>query len=107
MAVLFKNENCFNFLSHLNDFAHLLTGRPSPLKPITMATRNALFPIFELQKFPNTYLGKVTKFRFNSLSRLGAAFKNLGGGGGIRPLPSPIRVKEIANVITKLVEIQK
>ena len=54
-----------------------------------MATRNALFPIFELQKFPNTYLGKVTKFQFNSFSRLGAAFKNPEGGN---IPPSPIRV---------------
>ena len=49
--------------------------QPPPLKPVTMATRNALFPIFELQKFPNTYLRKVTKFQFNSFSSLGAAFK--------------------------------
>ena len=62
--------------------------RPSPLKSVTMATSNALFPMFELQKFLNTYLGKVTKFQFNSFSRLGAAFKK-PEGGGIRP---PVRL---------------
>ena len=91
MAVSIKNENCFNFLSHLM-ISIIFYRRPPPLKSVTMATRNALFPIFELQKFPNTYLGKVTKFQFNSFGRLGAAFKK-PEGGGCRPPPSPIRVK--------------
>ena len=89
MAVKFKNENCFNFLSHL--MISLIFYRRSPLKPVTMATRNALFPIFELQKSPNTYLGKVTKFQFNSFSRLGAAFIKREGGGGGHPSP-PVRL---------------
>ena len=55
--------------------------RPPPLKSGTMATRNALFPIFKFQKFTNTYLGKVTKFQFNWFSRLGAAFKKPEGRG--------------------------
>ena len=62
--------------------------RPPPLKSVTMATRNALFPIFKFQTFTHTYLGKVTKFQFNCFSRLGAAFKKPEAGG-----ISPIRVK--------------
>ena len=58
--------------------------RPPPLKSVAMATRNALFPMFELQKFPNAYLRKVTKFQFNSFCGIGAAFK-IPEGGGIRP----------------------
>ena len=83
----FKNENSFNFLSHLM-ISFIFYRRPPPFKSVTMATRNALFPTFKFQKFTNTYLGKVTKFQFDCFSRLGAAFKNPGGGGG-----SPIRVK--------------
>ena len=90
MAVSFKNENCFNFLSHLM-ISLIFNRRPSPLKPVTMATRNALFPIFELQKFPNTYMGKLTKFQFNGFSRLGAVFKKPKGAASAPP-PSPIRV---------------
>ena len=63
-------------------------GQPTPLKSFTMATGNALFPIFEFQNFTDTYLGKVTKFQFNCFSRLGAAFKK-PEGGGIRP---PVRL---------------
>ena len=47
-----------------------------------MGTKNALFPIFEFQNFTYTYMGKVTKFQFNCLSRLGAAFKQPEGGRG-------------------------
>ena len=89
MAVSIKNENCFKFLSHLM-ISLIFYRRPPPLKSVTMATRNALFPIFELRKFPNTYLGKVTKFQFNSFSRLGAAFKKPEGADAP---PSPIRVR--------------
>ena len=93
MAVSFKNDNCFNFLSHLM-ISLIFYRQSSPLKPVTMATRNALFPIFELQKFPNTYLAKVTKFQFNSFNCLGGAFKKPEGGG---IPPSPIRVKKFEN----------
>ena len=89
MAVSFKNENSFNFLSHLT-ISFIFYRRPPPLKSVTMATRNALFPIFKFQKFTNTYLGKVTKLEFNSFSRLGAALKKPEGGG---IPPSPIRVE--------------
>ena len=91
MVVSFKNENCFNFLLHLM-ISLIFYRRPPPLIPVTMAPRSALFPIFELQKFPNTYLGTVTKFQFNSFSRLGAAFKK-PEGGGIPPPPPPPPVK--------------
>ena len=91
MTVSFKNENSFNFLSHLM-ISFIFYRRPHPLKSVTMATKNALFPIFKFQKFTDTYLGKVTKFQFNCLSRLGAAFKKPEGGGihprvrlGLRP----------------------
>ena len=70
MAVSFKNENSFNFLSHLM-ISFIFYSRFPPFKSVTMATRNALFPIFKFQKFTNTYLGKVTKFEFNCFSRLG------------------------------------
>ena len=63
--------------------------RPTPLKSVTMATRNALFPIFEFQNFTNTYLGKVTKFQFNCFSRLGAAFKKPEGAASA---PPPVRL---------------
>ena len=82
MAVSFKNENSFNFLSHLM-ISFIFYRRPPPLKSVTMATRNALFPIFKFQKFTNTYLGKVTKFQFNCFSRLGAAFKKPERGAAI------------------------
>ena len=66
----FKCNDCFvqkrkqfNFLSHLM-ISFIFYRRPPPLKSVTMATRNALFPIFKFQKFTNTYLGKVTKFQF-------------------------------------------
>ena len=49
--------------------------RPLPLKSVTMATKNALFPIFRFQKFTNTYLGKMTRFQFNGFSHLGAGLK--------------------------------
>ena len=62
--------------------------RPPSLKSVTMATRNALFPISKFQKFTNTYLGEVTKFQFNCFGHLGAAFKK-PEGGGIRP---PVRL---------------
>ena len=42
--------------------------RPTPLIPVTVATRNARFAIFEFQNFTDTYLGKVTKFQFNCFS---------------------------------------
>ena len=45
-----------------------------------MATKNALFPIFEYENFTNTHFRKVTKFQFNCFSRLGAAFKRSEGG---------------------------
>ena len=93
MAVSFKNENSFNFLSHLI-ISFVFTDDPPPLKSVTMATRNALFPIFKFQKFTNTYLGKVTKFQFNCFSRLGAAFKKPEGAWHPPP-PSPIRVYAI------------
>ena len=83
MPVSFKNENSFNFLSHLM-ISFISYRRPPPLKSVTMATRNALFPIFKFQKFTDTYLGKVTKFQFNCFSLLGAALKKLRGGGPIR-----------------------
>ena len=89
MAVSFENENSFNFLSHLM-ISFIFYKRPPPLKSVTMATRNALFPIFKFHKFTNRYLGKVTKFQFNCFSRLGAAFKKPEGGG---IPPSPIRLK--------------
>ena len=73
MAVSFKNENSFNFLSHFMIFL-IFYGGPTLLKSVTMATKNTLFPIFEFRKFTNTYLGKVTKFQRNCFSRLGAAF---------------------------------
>ena len=88
MAVSFKNENYFSFLSHLM-ISVIFYRRTPPLKSVTMATRNVLFPIFELQRFSNTYLGKVTKFQF--FSCLGAAFKT-SKGGGIRP-PVPLGLK--------------
>ena len=91
MAVSFKNENSFNFLPHLM-ISYILYRRPTPLKSVTMAIRNSLFPIFEFQNFTNTYLGKVTKFQFNCFSHLCAAFKKPEGGGGASSL---IRVKAI------------
>ena len=57
----------------------IVYGRLTSLKSVTMATRNALLLIFELQNFTNTYLGKVTKFQFNYLSRLGVALKKPEG----------------------------
>ena len=44
-------------------------------KLVTMATRNGLFPIFELQNFTDTYLGKVTSFNLITLAISGVAFK--------------------------------
>ena len=79
MAVSFKNENSFNFLPHFM-ISLIFYGRPTPLKSVTMATRNTLFLIFEFQNFTNTYLRKVTKFQFNCFSRLGAGFKKPEGG---------------------------
>ena len=46
-----------------------------------MATRNALFSIFEFQNFTDAHWGKVTKFQFNFFSRLGAVLKKPEGGG--------------------------
>ena len=91
MVVSFKNENSFNFLSHLM-ISLIFYRRPPPLKSVTMATRNALFPIFKFQKFTDTYLGKVAKFQFNCLSHFGAAFKK-PECRLLPPPPSPIRVK--------------
>ena len=90
MAVSFKNENSFNFLSHLM-ISFIFYRRPPPLKSVTMTTRNVLFPIFKFQKFTNTYLGKVTKFQFNCFSRLGAAFKKPEGAASAAPPPPPVR----------------
>ena len=73
MAVSFKNENSFNFLPHLM-ISLISYGRPTPFKSVTMATRNALFPILKFH-FTDTYLGKVTKFQFNCFSRLGAPIR--------------------------------
>ena len=92
MAVSLKNENGFNFLSHLM-ISFIFYRRPPPFKSVTMATRNVLFPIFKFQKFTNTYLRKVTKCQFNCFSRIGAAFKNPDGAASAPPPPSPIRVK--------------
>ena len=78
MADPFKNESSFNFLRHLL-ISLIFYWRPTPLKSVTMATINALFPIFEFQNFTNTYLGKVTKLQFNYFSRLGAAFRKPEG----------------------------
>ena len=92
MAVSFKNENRFNFLSHLM-ISFMFYRRPPPLKSVTMATRNALFPIFNFQKFTNAYVGKVTKFQFNCFSHLGAAFQKPEGAASTPPPPpSLIRV---------------
>ena len=66
-----------------------------------MATRNVLFPIFELWNFRNTELGKVTKFNINRFSRLGAAFKKPEGGGILPPPPRPIRVHCTARLFCK------
>ena len=82
--------------------------RPLPLKPVTMATKNALFPIFELQKCPNTYLGKLTKFQFNSFSRLGAAFKKPEGAASAPPPPSSeVRLGLIAMAFTIMLDFLK
>ena len=59
MAVSFKKENSFNFLSHLM-ISLIFYGRPTPLETVTTATRNALLSIFEFQNFTNTYSGKVS-----------------------------------------------
>ena len=56
--------NRFDLLFNSNILHHTL-------KSVTMATRNALFPIFEFQNFTNTYFRKVSKFQFNCFSRLG------------------------------------
>ena len=90
MAVSFKNENSFNFLPHLM-ISLIFYGRPTPLKSVTMATRNALFPNSEFQKFTNTYLGEVTKFQLYCISRLGASFKKPEEGQHLPP--GLIRVK--------------
>ena len=71
MADSFK-ERGFNFLPHLL-ISLIFYWRPTPLKSVTMAIRNALFPIFEFQNFTDTYLGKVTKFQLICFGRLGAA----------------------------------
>ena len=80
MAVSFGNENSFNFLAHLT-IPLIFHGQTTLLKSVTMATRNALYSIFEFQNLTNTYLGKVTKFQFNCFSSLGAAFKEPERGG--------------------------
>ena len=53
MAVWLKNENSLNFLSYLM-ISLIFQGRPTPLKSVTLATRYALFLIFELQNFADT-----------------------------------------------------
>ena len=78
MADSFKNESSFNFLPQFL-ISLIFYGRPAPLTSVTMATRNALFPIFEFQNFTDTYFGKVTKFQFNCIRHLGAAFKKPEG----------------------------
>ena len=91
MGDSFKKECSFNFLPDLM-ISLMFFWRPTPLKSVTMATRNALFPIFEFQNFPNIYSGKVTKFELNCFSRLGAVFKKPEGGRH-QPLPSPPPVR--------------
>ena len=83
MADSFKNESSFDLLLHFHFY-----GRPTPLKSVTMATKNTLLPIFDFQNFTNTYLGKVIKFQFNCFSRLGAAFKKPEGVASA-PTPTP------------------
>ena len=82
MSDALKNESSFNFLPHLL-IPLLFYWRPTPLKSVTMATRNVLFPIFEFQNFTDTYLGKVTKFEFNCFSCLGEHSKNLRGAASV------------------------
>ena len=53
MAVSLKNESSFNFLPHLM-ISLIFYGRPTPLRSVTMATRNALFPIFEFENLTDT-----------------------------------------------------
>ena len=53
MAVWLKNENSLNFLSYLM-ISLIFQGWPTPLKSVTLATRYALFLIFELQNFADT-----------------------------------------------------
>ena len=65
-------------------------GRPTSLKSVTMATKNALFSLFEFQHFTNTCLGKVTKFQCNCFSHLGVAFKK--PGEQYPPTPPPVRL---------------
>ena len=75
----------------------------TPLKSVTNATWNALFPIFEFRNFTYAYLGEVTKFQFNC--RLGAVLKNLVAGG-IRPPPVlSIRIKFKATSHSKIFDI--
>ena len=74
MADSFKNESSFNFSPQLL-LSLIFYWRPTPLKSVIMATRNALFPIFEFRNFTDTYLGKLAMFQVNCFSRLGAAFK--------------------------------
>ena len=42
MAVSLENENSFNFLPHLM-ISLIFYGLPTPLKSVTMATRNGYF----------------------------------------------------------------
>ena len=60
MADPFKNEGSSNFLPHLL-IALIFYWRPTSLKSVTMATRNAPFSYFEFQNVTDKYLGKVTK----------------------------------------------
>ena len=66
-------------LCYISWFCSYFYGRPGPIKSAITKTRKSLFLLFEFQNFTNTYLEKVTKFKFNSFSRLGAALKKPEG----------------------------
>ena len=90
MADSLRNESSFNFLPHLL-ISLMFYWRPTPLKSVTMATRNALFPIFGFQNLTDTYLGK---FQFNCVSRLSAALKKPGKGAASAPLPPRLGLRQ-------------
>ena len=63
MVASSKNENSFNFFFPNLMISLIVYGRLTSLKSVTMATRNALLLIFELQNFTNKVFARdVMKF---------------------------------------------